>query len=260
MKKFRLLLALLPVLGLTSCLEILEDVTVNENGSGEYLVSAEAGQIMNMVLSMGEDKDPAMTEKMKEKKDTSFSLLSTLKKDSVATPEEIELFKNSTVHLKMDIENSVFTMETRHPFTSPANFNKLKSALTALNKKTDNPINKLLGGGDNGEGDEDPMSGISGFGGEGFDLVMNGNSITRTLNQAKLDELSKSAGMEGLDEQSKTMFETIKYKTVFHLPSAATVKDSKIMEVSEDRKRVSFENTLLQLFEDPKTFVFTINY
>jgi hypothetical protein len=260
MKKIRFLLALLPLAGLTSCLEILEDVTVNENGSGNYMVSVEAGAMMNMVMSMGGDKDPAMAEKLKEKKDTSFALLSTLKPDSVATPEEMELFKNSTIHLKMDVENSVFTMETRHPFTTAANFNKLKSALAAFNKKADNPMDKIMGGGDKGEEEENPMSGLSGFGGEGFNLVLNDNSITRTLNQAKLDELGKMPEMEGMDDQSKSMFEAIKYKTVFHLPRAATVADSKIMVVSEDRKMVSFENNLLQLFEEPKSFVFTINY
>jgi hypothetical protein len=114
------------VIGLTivvsssSCFEILERITLKKDGSGEYLMQLEMGQMLSMLMAFGDLSDSSadgMSGMSEVKMDTTilFSMMPDSIKQSWQNPS---ITKNGVIAMVMDGDNSILTFNISLPFSN----------------------------------------------------------------------------------------------------------------------------------------------
>lgn len=257
MKALKLLVFGLLTCCLSGCFEMNEEFTVRENGSGDFSVNMDMGQLLDMMKAFmppqeleksGFDKSKDTTINMKDLVDTSTSL----------TPETKALLHDGTLRMQMNSQEKLFKINMRYPFKSMDNLQKLYANLGSGS----NGMGELLKGlqpNSPGMGDSKPdMKQVSSY----FDLITKKNSITRTLNKEKYATLLNDSMMQQM-KQMGTMgggLGEVKMNTVIKLPSAAKKITGTKAELSTDKKSVLLRNNLLDIFEHPEVFEFSVEY
>jgi hypothetical protein len=59
---------------------------------------------------------------------------------------------------------------------------------------------------------------------------------------------------------AEDMMSSITYNTIIHLPKAAKKAEGKKIKLSTDKKTITIKSTLMDLFDDPKSLGFVIEY
>lgn len=264
MKKIVSIYLILLTLGLSSCFDVFNTLTVKEDGSGVMSTRVDMGSIMGMLANMG-----GMGEE-KVKMDTSFVLGSMVDSAENLTAEEKELFRSASVDLNMDSESGAFEMTMTTPFRKLEDMNKIREVM----KKADF-LGKSLGKlGENNapkEQEEEEMNPFKGMsvGGkepgipspdEYFQLHFENGKISRKQIGEKIADLANdellSKMKEAIDQGLPAM------RTVYTITLPRPVKNvtGKNVVVSDDKKTITVENTLDELFDDPGKFEFEIEF
>ena len=91
-----------------------------------------------------------------------------------------------------------------------------------------------------------------------FDVTIDKNHITRKLNKAKYDSLMQRPEMA----QAKQMMGSfeILYTTTIRLPRPVKKSDNANFKISDDKKTVTMKYNLLDMFDNPEKFSYTIEY
>lgn len=262
MKKLLTLLAALPFLILTGCFEVNEEITINPDGSGFFTTSADMGEAMGMIVAMagnagggdGGLKLKGQDMNLDKVVDTTISFGMMMDSAKNISPEERMLFKNATMGIKMNLKESLMKMSGRFPFTSLAQYDKIRTSMKKIQSqlKDKNPLGGAMPGGD-GEGN--PLDQFSGL----FVSTAADGRLTRTMDKTKMAELTSGKEMKELGE-AKAMLEGIRFTTVIHLPRPAKSLGNKSAVVSEDRKTVTISYNLIQMMESPESATYNIEY
>lgn len=213
MRKFIVGCCLASLLTLTSCVNIIEEIFLKKDGSGNFKLTLDLSSIISM-------KDMLMGEMAGNKKDpTSFlgenfdSLIYfTDMKDSVRrTLLYPELIERAHLRLKGDEAEGVMTLTLEFPFNNIEEINQFQSD---IHRHGNDSINKKI----------DP-----GFLGYQTKLSSTKKSIER---KTIFTEPIKETGEEeenNLALMSRMMFSTARIKTIYHLPGKVkktTIKDA----------------------------------
>ncbi|MEZ4995731.1 MAG: hypothetical protein R2824_35270 [Saprospiraceae bacterium] len=233
MRRFLLLLVSSSLFFLTGCLEVLEEVYLNKDGSGKYLVTMDMSELFSDPMLKGIIDEAA-------KKETGVDADAPLEMDSVMyfrdEPQFRELSKEDQaiikdVCIKMNASESKgkMVLQLDFPFKDLESFSKVNDVLAKL--KTDDATG--AGG----------MMGNGMFGTQGAQFELNKRILTRLPSSPMKD-------MFGDDDQMamvKMFFEGATYTTVYHLPGK--VKSSDIANADIDGKTVRVENSFLDILE-----------
>lgn len=222
MKPSALLLLLLCAFGLSSCIETLEEVFFNRDGSGVYTTTVDMSEFFNNPMMKG-----MLEEAMKE--DSSAAPFDLTDTDTLVNMGQDapkgSLLKKATMHLKMSDAEGVFKIKITFPFEQ---VDEIPLFFEALNESGES------------------MSDLP-----GSDMIMNGGlfewSKRKLVRQAK-PKSDEGNMLEGEDGDFMKMFlGDATHKTVYHFPGR--VKSTDIEGAVIDGKTLSVEHTLIDLME-----------
>jgi hypothetical protein len=261
MKTIKLLFCLFFVGILSSCVDLEENIVVNEDNSGIYSVSFDLGKMMGMAKQMGSNTE----EKTPEKKDTTIYLKDLIQKSDSLTTEEKELYKDGIVHIKLDEANDEMKMVMTCPFKNinklaeiKKNFMKVLDKLKALDQisgKSKSPEKQEEEGGDVAGKIMSPGSGNNDL------FTAQPGKIENVVTNAEgyKTELLSDSLMQSMQQLTAIMGE-MTFKTVITTPAEIKKYTGNNAEISGNKRTVSFKSSLTDMFEHPEKLAYKVEY
>jgi hypothetical protein len=257
MKLTKLLLPLALVIFMTGCFEIEENVDIQPNGSGQLTVNTDMSQLLEMMQTyMGKDE---MNKQMPDKPvDTTIqmkSIMDTAKNISAANKA---LFRNGYMHMKMNLAEKMFKADLHFPFTSMDNLQKLYTAMNDGSLNTASLFKGVATGKkDTGESsaqtpDVNQFNAI-------YTFQCKDGMISRKVNPEKWKALQDDPSFAQM-KQATTMGIEVPYTLIVKLPRPVKKVDNALAKLSEDKKTVTIKYNLVEVFETPEKFEYTIAY
>lgn len=250
MKILKLFLPVCIILLFTGCLDIDENVKVNQDGSGKLSLDMDMSQMVEM-LQQYMSKDEQLQKGM-EKMDTTIQMKDIVDTVSSLTAEQKALFRPGSVSIKMDMDQKIFKTHMQFPFTSLDNLQKLYKAMGDGSLGNAKLMSSLTGDQGSGSPDINQFSGI-------YDVVCKDGNMSKSLNKAKWDKLMADPQMEQVKQASQMGIEVM-YTTSLTLPRPVKKVDNPLAKLSDDKKTVTIKYNLIDVFEKPDKFNYHIEY
>lgn len=250
MQKFILSILTAGTLFLTGCLETVQEVTLNDDGSGTYMNTNDMGKILAVAKNMG----GASTDKIPQQAvDTSFSFASEADNMTNLSAEEKELLKKGSVHIKMNIADEQFLTKMSFSFSTMNDiqkFNKLSGKMMMESLKGQMPAEMPMGD----EGMPEPSS---------FDdyytLEFSNGELQKKLNKEKYANVESDEYLNGL-KQAGAMGLPVVSTFIINLPRPAEKAEGKNVKLSEDKKKVTITSSMDDFYDNPESLEFKIKY
>jgi hypothetical protein len=263
-KSFIVLTAIISVLWV-SCLDTEEKITINPDQSGTYDINIDMSGIMSQLQALtGSSADSVMT--TAAKKDTLIYFKDYVDTSTSLTAEEKTMLRDGSVSLHMDKAADEMKMSVRVPFKKLQQLPYLRQHLAdALDKLK--AADKLMGdamppgsdimGNQNGD---DAAKAINPFE-EGFTFNVSGKTISNKLtNKESINSTFSSDSTLQMVKQMIPLFGDLTYKTTFVLPTAVKNYKGSNPVVSNDKKTLTFSNTLSDIFDKPENLEYNVEY
>lgn len=234
---------------LAGCFENIQEVTIQEDGSGTFTSTIEMSALISMAKQMGGGKD--LADKADKAIDSTISMSNMADSMENLSPEEKAMVKSGTLHLNMNMEQEKFVTSLNFPFGDV----KSVGPLSALSGKVMSETMKdKMGGGEDAEA-MPATSSIDDY----FVTVYANGLITRTLNKEKYATAESDEFMKGMKEAG-SMGLTMKSTYIINLPRPAAKAEGKNVVLSEDKKKVTIKGDIDDFFDDPSKLEFRIEY
>ncbi len=259
MKKILSFLLASVTLVLAGYFETTEDVTINANGSGTYIVDMDMSGLFS-ILEMMKDADTTATANLQKSLgrdiDSVINMRDYTDTAKNISPEYKALMRNAKLHMLIKEKDQQLKMKMTFPFSKIDDIGKL--AKLSRSGEGTNIIGKALQSNTNtpafGGGQAD-MSDLSNY----YSLTYKNGLIERKINPEKVKELTASAAGSEKNEMMD-MMASVKMNTVIHLPRAAKRVQGEKAKLSADKKTITVNNTAADLFGSAKAFDFRIEY
>jgi ribosomal protein RSM22 (predicted rRNA methylase) len=252
MKLLKFILPAVLALGFAGCLDINEDVDIRSDGSGQLTMDMDMSQMVDLLSTyMGKDE---LQKKGMDKMDTTILLKDIVDTVSTMTADQKAILRPGRVHIKLDMDAKVFTVHSMFPFTSMANLQQLYVLMN--NGSLGNA--KLFGalsGGDTGGGSPGGVDQFNSI----FDFSCKDGLLIKKLNKAKFDSLKNDPQLAQV-KQATQMGMEINYTSTLTLPRPAKKVDNPIAKLSDDKKTVTMKFNLMDVFDHPDQFEYTVEY
>ena len=258
MRKITFLFLSLFAFALTGCLDTVEEITVNADGTGMYQTTMDMGGMFDMIEMMAamDTSTNGQLKKLSEKDiDSVMSLRSFTDTSSTLTAEQKALFADATMHMTMKQKDKVFKIAMNHPFNNLADVQKIIELnsegkgvdLLAKNKQDaqDMPATE----------NKNSFPSVNNY----YDVTIKNGLIERKVNEEKLAALKNNEQFNEMKGAGDIM-SSITYNTIIHLPKAAKKAEGEKIKLSADKKTITIKSTLMDLFNDPKSLGFVIEY
>jgi len=255
MKKIFLLCCTTLSLLLTGCLDTVEEITLNANGTGTYKSTMDMSGMFDMLESLAamDTSGSGMMGKLGGlDMDTTFAMDQMSDTSAKMSEEERRLLKGATMHMTMSQEKRVMRMMMNFSFSKPEDIQKLmgiagsgKGGFNLLSGKAFNE----------GASGDAPVPGLEDI----YNFTFRNGLMERKVNTEKLSELKESEQFSNMGE-SEQMMEAITYKTIIRLPRPARKAEGGKLTLSSDRKTVTIQSTLSDLFNNAPSLNFRIEY
>jgi hypothetical protein len=255
MKILKIVLFLFVTIGFTGCLDIYEKIDVKKDGSGAVTMDMDMSQMLEMLQQYMGKED--LEKKGLAKMDTTINMKDIL--DSVTTlpADKKALLSTGTVHIKLDMDAKVFTTHMTFPFSNQENLQKLYATLGDGSLGTAQ-LFKNLGGDQGGAGAGGPSPDINQFNGI-YDFTCHDGLMTKKVNQDKWKALLADPQMAQV-KQAAQMGVEINYTTTIVLPRPVKKVDNATAKLSDDKKTVVMKFNLVDAFDHPEQFGYSIEY
>ena len=260
MKKICWLIALVVLFVSAGCFDTVDEMTINDNGSGVLLTRLDMGKMLGVLTAMGGDEKIKEAEKMKI--DTTVFLKDI--KDSIAglTDAERKLLEKGKASFVLDVKDEKFSISFSLPFAKPSEIpaindvlKKSKGKMGAVLMEKIRPADAKPNDKDMPQMERDGAPDISSY----FETSYAANKLTRKVNKEKFAKAGDDESLKSLKEMGQ-MGMPLSFKTVFNLPKPAKKATGKGVTLSDDKKTVIIQGTLEDFFEDPSTFEYEIEY
>lgn len=252
MKLLKFILPAILALGFAGCLDINESVDIRADGSGQLTMDMDMSQLVD-ILSTYMAKDE-MKEKGLEKMDTTILMKDIVDTVSSFTADQKAILRPGRVHIKLDMDAKIFTVHSMFPFTSMSNLQQLYALMNggALGNAK---LFGALGGGDAGGGSPGDVNQFNSI----FDFSCKDGLLTKKLNKEKFDSLKNDPQLAQV-KQAAQMGMEINYTSTLSLPRPAKRVDNPIAKLSDDKKTVTMKFNLIDVFDHPDQFEYTVEY
>ena len=239
---------------LTSC-NFTEEITFNNDGSGEFVMSYDMGEVMKVLEEMsGEKKEKEDKDKVKIDSVVYFKDMLVEKADSIAQlpkeeQEQLKALESIVMKMKMDEDTGQFDFGFGSTFTSLENLPEALEKIEQVKKMNskDNPQFSKM--------DESAVSKSAESMFEYIDFAYDGNTFSRSL---KKDYEKSPENIESLETEisqmgdSKEMFEKMSYTLVYNFPKKIKSVSNKNAQISEDGKTVTLKINFIEMIKDPE--------
>jgi hypothetical protein len=253
MKFLKYLLPLSFVFLLAGCLDIDEKVDIKKDGSGQMAMDMDMSQMVEMLQTyMGKEE---MAKKGMDKMDTTILMKDIIDTVKSLTPEKKAILGKGIVHIKMDIDQKIFKTHMQFPFT---NYDQLQTLYKAMSDGSLGNTNLLsgLGGQDGHAGGNSPD--INQFNGI-YDFTCKDGTMSKKLNMDKWKKLTEDPQLAQMKQASQMGVEIL-YTTTITLPRPVKKVDNTLAKLSDDKKTVMIRYNLVDVFEHPEQFGYSIEY
>ncbi|HLF46719.1 MAG TPA: hypothetical protein VI548_09855 [Chitinophagaceae bacterium] len=259
MKKIVSVLSLTAAIIFTSCFDIFEESTINDDGSGIYTHTSDMSSMWAMLKMMGGEDTDSLG---KMKIDTVISIVSF--KDSIPgiTETEKKLIEEATMRILMNASEEIFQVIFRFPFSNPPDLKNITELIKKIDEKS---INTAMGNVVSGEEAEDNPNQTGGIGFKKADpeeyyvFEIEKGKISSKLNKEKYARIADDLGLNSLMEMSKMGY-PMNFVTVYNLPQPVKKAEGKGIKISADKKKVTIEASLDDFLENPEKFEYEIEY
>lgn len=256
MKRFMLLLV--AIVCFVGCYEVNEEITIKADGSGTHQTRMDMGQMLEMIQSMAGEEELAK-EGLDKVLDTTIYMKSVLDSAKDLTPEQKELLKDGKMNLQMNAKEKLFKAQVDIPFKG---YKNLQSLMSGKGNSMSGLSQLFKGVFDKGEqkpaldSPKDPgledMNSI-------FDVVVKDGLISRKVNLEKHKELIEKPEIAQMQQMATGGMEIL-YTTVIKLPRPAKKTENPLIKLSDDKKTVTLKYNLLDLFDHPEKFSYSVEY
>ena len=256
MKRFILLLSM--IVCFVSCYEVNEEITINPDGTGTHNTRMDMGQMLEMIQSMAGEEELAK-EGLDQVLDTTILMRSILDSAKEMTADQKELLKDGKMNLQMNMKEKLFKAQINIPFKGYSN---LQSLMSGKGNSMSGLSQLFKGVFDKGEqkpaldGPKEPgledMNTI-------FDVVVKDGMVSRTVNLERHKALVERPEIAQMQQMASGGMEIL-YTTVIKLPRPAKKTNSTLMKLSDDKKTVTMKYNLLELFDHPEKFSYSVEF
>lgn len=238
----------------SGCFEMDEEITIDKNGSGNLAMKTNMGKSFSMLSAMMKPED-LQKAGIQEVKDTTISMKDILGATSSLADTKKSLLEAGTLRMQVNAAEQVFNLNTNFPFSSP---DKLQQLYQVQGEAMEAILKGMALNGGGMMGNDVSMKMISSY----FDLVTTKNSISRKLNKERYEGLATDQMMQQLKQMSAMMggMGEPTANTVVKLSAPAKKIEGAHAELSTDKKIVTIKNKMLDIFEHPENFEYTIQY
>jgi hypothetical protein len=251
--KTRLLLGFIICLSLSSCLEITEETSIKENGSGRFYTSMDMAQLVEMMQAMGGEE---FEKRKNEKIDSSFYLASIVDTSRRLNVTEKKLFRAGKCQVKMDFSKKQFLLSMEFPFNSLQELQMINRGMTDGKISFSGLTQMAMGSKDKQKEEAGPeLDQLLGI----FNYSIENGLIGRSLNKEKYNRLVSDPKMAEMKQAAEMGIE-IGYNTVYKLPRPAKKLDNPKAVLTDGRTTVTLKQNLMKLFSAPEDFAFSISY
>lgn len=244
---------------LAGCCDITEVITINPSGSGRFETYMDLSQLVSLIRSVAAMDSSKDLSSLHENIDSTLQFGAFLDTVSGVDPATRAILARTTLHLKMAFDSGVFKIDMSAPFDNLAQLQQLQDQYSRSGSSLQ-ALSHLLGGKEGADSTSFPTGSM---GPDRLNSILKTtwgeHQITRTYNKQSYDSLMRDSSIQQFKSMSALMGD-MKYKTIIHLPRPAIRVQSKASMLSDDRKTVTFEFNLTDLFYDPDSFTFTIDY
>jgi hypothetical protein len=266
MKKISWIAGLVVLVVFSGCFDTLEEVTINENGSGTFINSLDMGKLLGLAKTMGSGNDE-MKDLDKLKMDTVIHLKDIQDSLKNLNAAEKKIAATGTLNIQMDASDEKMKFEFTFPFSKTSEIAGIQDILKKAKQNIINDImQKIMGekGSKNesllGKDDDDePTEGMSSNIDEYYTSVFEKGKFTRKLNKEKYAHVEDDKSLKSLQEMAQLGM-PINMKTIINLPKPAKKAEGKGVKLSDDKKKVTVEGTLDDFFESAAYFEYDIEY
>ncbi len=233
---------------LTSCFDVLEEITLNKDGSGKYLVRMDMSELLSnpfMASALEEEMKKQGDSTAVENVDSTFRLTGG---DNLAsmdlTAEEERLLDRVTMRMIMnkDEKQMVFTMQ--YPFDNFEQFNRINDLWSRLQAEQD--AAKALGDSTSSQNPLGMLGGLDGLANSRSTYFLRKKTLGREVVKDDRDDEDEDLDAETM-EMVKAFFEDVEFKTVYHLPGK--VKKSTFKNADVDGKTLTVTYSFVDLME-----------
>lgn len=200
MKRLFYFLCIVSVFSLTSCITIIEEIFLNKDGSGKFLLTMDLSAVMDMkemLVGRLDATNPDSSNFLQEKFD-SIIYFSDMKDSVRATLRYPHLVEKAHLQLKGDEEAGIFQVTLHFPF---ANLEEISQFQEDIQRYGKGGVNKEM---------------TSDFLGYQTTFSKTKKSIQRVTIFSEPKEVKEEQQLA--ESMSKMMFATARVKTIYHLP------------------------------------------
>ena len=256
MKILKFVLVAFVSIGFAGCLDINEKIEVKKDGSGVVTMDMDMSQMLEMLQTyMGKDE---LEKKGISKMDTTINMKDILAADTTLSADKRALLSTGTVHIKLDMDAKVFTTHMKFPFANQENLQKLYMSLSDGSLGTAQLFKGLSGADSGAAGMGGGAPDINQFNGV-YDFTCHDGLMSKKVNQEKLKALLNDPQMAQV-KQATQMGVEINYTTTIVLPRPIKKIDNATAKLSDDKKTVVMKFNLIDVFDHPERFEYTIAY
>jgi hypothetical protein len=258
MKRMKFLLTVVSMFFLAGCFEINEDINVKADGSGVYSVHTDMSQLLQAMQSyLGKDE---MDKQMPSKNiDTTVMMKTLVDTAKNISAENKALIKDGSVHLKLNIEQKVFNSDIVIPFKSLSDLQKLYNSMNNQSLGFNQLFKGMAGKPDTASsGSDNSMPDMNQFNAI-YDFESHDGLLSRKLNAEKWKALQQSPQYAQMKDAG-SMGISIPYTLTINVPRPVKKVDNSLAKLFPDRKKVIIQYNLIEVFDHPEKFEYTIVY
>jgi hypothetical protein len=249
----KILLTTVAVTLLLSACSVYEEINLGATEKSNYRMGADLSTAMELLASMGGDKE--IPDSLKEKvMDTTFSAASEIDALPITlTKEERTYFEKGSTHMVMNFKNKTFTMDMEYPVKNIQDFQRFLEVQRKIDsvKKT----MKLA---------QDDSEGLANIGSNPLDkfpikkspYIITANSIERV--QQSKEEMQDSYGE--MFAQLESMMSQMTQKITIRVPTKITKVTGDRIKIQADGNTAIFSCTMAELLENPQLGAFLIEF
>ena len=255
-KTLKFILLVFVTISFTGCLDIYEKIDVKKDGSGAVTMDMDMSQMLEMIQQyMGQQ---GMEKAGLGKMDTTINMKDIHQGVDSLPADKKAVLSAGSVHIRLDTAAKIFTTHMNFPFTSQANLQKLYATLGDGSLGTAQLFKNLGGDEGGGTGVGGPSPDINQFNGI-YDFTCRDGLITKKVNQDKWKALQNNPQLAQIKQAGQMGIE-INYTTTIVLPRPVKKIDNAIAKLSDDKKTVVMKFNLIDAFDHPEQFGYSIEY
>lgn len=257
MKLLRFILILFVAGSFAGC-SVNEKIEIKKNGAGNYSMDMDVSQMIDMMQQIMSKED--MAKKGMSKMDTTIYMKDILDSANGLPADKKALFKDGTVHLKMDIDAKAAVIHVNFPFSSQENLQKLFAGTTDGSLSMAELFKNLGGGSAAGSSLTQgmPNSDINQFNSI-YDFTCHDGLISKRVNDARWKAFQNDPQTAQI-KQFSSMGVSVTYTTTIVLPRPVKKIDNALVKLSDDKKTVTITFNLFDAIDHPEQYGYTIAY